>query len=174
MGFGVQRKRTVINNDLPDNKLYRNFVRAGALLTEEEWLGGPSFEGHKTKFLDEEEVESNSTSVREVAAITSKCSGDASSDRDAGAAEITVKSMKRYIIRYLDEKCTSVKERLKGVKRKWVRSAAVEEMAADGDNEAEERAGELFERATKKLIKRGRLCERGEGSAVYIFIPKIE
>ena len=38
MGFGVQRKRTVLNNDLPDNPLYKNFVRAGAIMTEEEWV----------------------------------------------------------------------------------------------------------------------------------------
>ena len=176
MGFGVQRKRTVLNNDLPDNPLYRNFVRAGANMTEEEWVGGPAFEGKKTTFEEEsgekvgeevaKEEEGEGTKKKDKkGGKSSKRKREEEEEeeeepvetaRNSAPGEFTLKSMKGWVLEFLGGNGGEASE--KGVKRKWVRSAAVEEVAGD-DEDGEKGAGELFDRALGKLVKKGKVEE---------------
>ena len=50
LGSGVERARVAIGSNLPDNPLYRNFVRAGTSFVEEELKS--DFAGKKEKFAD--------------------------------------------------------------------------------------------------------------------------
>jgi hypothetical protein len=50
LGSGFERARVAIGSNLPDNPLYRNFVRAGTTFVEEELKS--DFAGKKEKFAD--------------------------------------------------------------------------------------------------------------------------
>jgi hypothetical protein len=151
MGLGAQRARKAVSSDLPDNKLYKNFVREGALLTEEEWVGGPKFEGKRQTFEEDR--------AGEVSAAA-----EPAGDEEAGG--FSLKRMKAFICTYL--------EGSKGLraKRKWVKSAAVEDATnGGGEAEEEEAMGALFERAAKKLVKRGRVEEAVvDGAALLVLL----
>ena len=151
MGLGLQRARRAVNSDLPDNKLYKNFVREGAVLTEEEWLGGPKFEGKRETF-GEEDSGSGAGAV------------PAAPPAAAPPAPLTLRAMKGVVRAYL---AGCKRQR---AKQKFARSVAVEEAAGEGaGQEEEEAAGELFDRAVRKLVKKGvcALVEEG-GAAVLV------
>ena len=152
MGLGLQRARRAVNSDLPDNKLYKNFVREGAVLTEEEWLGGPKFEGKRETF--EEDAGSGAGAVPAA---------------PAPPAPLTLKAMKGVVRAYL---AGCKRQR---AKQKFARSVAVEEAAGEAaGQEEEEAAGELFDRAVRKLVKKGvcALVEEG-GAAVLVLCASV-
>jgi hypothetical protein len=159
MGLGVQRARKVVGvSDLPDNKLYKNFVREGAVLTEEEWLGGPKFEGKRETFEEEEEVEAEGAAA----------GGAAAAAAAAPAPALTLKAMKALVRSYL-QGCKGCRAKLK-----FVRSVAVEEATGGAGGEEEEAAaGALFEKAVRKLVKKGSVLEAVEqGSSMLQLVAE--
>jgi hypothetical protein len=166
MGLGVQRARRAVSSDLPQNALYKNFVREGAVLTEEEWLGGPRFEGKRQTFGGEEEAAAAAAAADEAEGEAGGGAGAAAAGAASGAAAggaFSLKQMKALVLSSL----AGSKQR-RG-KRKWLRSAAVEEATGgDGADAEEAAAAELFDKAVRKLVKKGRVAEIDEGGVALL------
>jgi hypothetical protein len=119
---------------LPDSPLYRHFVKEGAQLVDV-MVGVPKHEGTRMTFDDEEEAPAAAAAAAPAAA--------------AGA--FTLKRMKRAVEAFLGA------ARGCRAREKRVRSAALE-AAEEGELE-DAAAGALYERAVRKLVKKGRVRE---------------
>ena len=120
---------------LPDSPLYRHFVKEGAQLVDV-MVGVPKHEGTRMTFDDEEEAPAAAAAAAAPA---------------AAAGAFTLKRMKRAVEAFLGA------ARGCRAREKRVRSAALE-AAEEGELE-DAAAGALYERAVRKLVKKGRVRE---------------
>ena len=164
LGAGLQRGKEVVGGTgLPNNALYKYFVREGAELADV-MVGVPKFAGTRMTFDEEgreEEAGAAKGAKRAGAAASATSSAAAAPAAAAGESEgegedgsgFSLKRMKRFLVGFVRS--------AKGgrARAKWARSAALEEAEDALDDDA---AGALYDRALRKLLKKGKLTEEGE------------
>ena len=137
---------------LPDSPLYRHFVKEGAQLVDV-MVGVPKHEGTRMTF--DEDGEAPPAPAPAAAAGTAEPE-EAEEGGGVAGSGFTLKHMKRAVEAFLGA--------AKGgrAREKWVRSAALE--AAEEAGLAE--AAELYSKALRKLLKKGRVREEEGGHLV--------
>ena len=159
LGAGLQRGKEVVGGTgLPDNALYKYFVREGAELADV-MVGVPKFAGTRMTFDDEEEEAGAGKAAKRAGAAASAsasaaaaAAGESEGEGEEGSG-FSLKRMKRFLVGFVRS--------AKGgrARAKWARSAALEEAEDALDDDA---AGALYDRALRKLLKKGKLTEEGE------------
>jgi hypothetical protein len=151
-GLGAGAQRGGVAASASDSPLYRHFVKEGAVLVEA-MVGVPKHEGTRMTF--DEDGEAPPAPAPAAAAGTAEPE-EAEEGGGVAGSGFTLKHMKRAVEAFLGA--------AKGgrAREKWVRSAALE--AAEEAGLAE--AAELYSKALRKLLKKGRVREEEGGHLV--------